>query len=142
MAPTRMPQQKQCHLEAPSQRSNPCHTSIKLGRVVLSYKFQSHSDAAMGFDLRLMAIFRRTFYQTPDAPPASPSRSDHPEWVFEPKMDGRVLAHVEGRRCSLVSRNGHTFKSWPQLGAEIAQALRASVSSIESCLAARVACCC
>ena len=28
---------------------------------------------------------------------------DHPEWIFEPKMDGfRALAHVQGHRCTLV----------------------------------------
>jgi hypothetical protein len=26
----------------------------------------------------------------------------------------------QGHRCELVSRNGHTFKSWPQLAEEIA----------------------
>ena len=30
------------------------------------------------------------------------------------KFDGfRALAHVTGHHCQLVSRNGHTFKSWP-----------------------------
>ena len=51
---------------------------------------------------------------------------DSDEFVFEPKIDGfRALAHVEGHRCELVSRNGHVFKSWPQLQEEIAHAVRA-----------------
>ena len=40
----------------------------------------------------------------------------HPDFIFEPKVDGfRALAHVRGHRCELLSRNGHTFKRWPQL---------------------------
>jgi bifunctional non-homologous end joining protein LigD len=55
-----------------------------------------------------------------------PEPFDHPEWVFEPKMDGfRALAHIHGHRCTLVSRNGHVFKSWPQLTEEIAPGVRA-----------------
>jgi ATP-dependent DNA ligase len=39
-----------------------------------------------------------------------PETFDHPEFVFEPRIDGfRALAYVEGRRCRLVSRNGHEF---------------------------------
>jgi len=55
-----------------------------------------------------------------------PEPFDHPEFIFEPKLDGfRALAHVKGHRCELVSRNGHRFKSWPQLAQEIAHAVRA-----------------
>ena len=55
-----------------------------------------------------------------------PQPFDHPEFVFEPKIDGfRALAIIEGHRCRLVSRNGHGFKSWPQLAEEIAHAVRA-----------------
>ena len=55
-----------------------------------------------------------------------PEPFDHPDFVFEPKIDGfRCLAYVEGHRCQLVSRNGHVFKSWPQLAEEIAHAVRA-----------------
>jgi bifunctional non-homologous end joining protein LigD len=40
-------------------------------------------------------------------------------------LDGfRALAHVRGHYCELVSRNGHTFKQWPQLAEEIAHAVR------------------
>ena len=31
---------------------------------------------------------------------------DHPDWIFEPKLDGfRAVAYVEGGGCRLVSRN-------------------------------------
>lgn len=45
-----------------------------------------------------------------------PAPFDHAECIFEPKIDGfRALAHVRDRACDLISRNGHTFKSWPHL---------------------------
>ena len=51
---------------------------------------------------------------------------DDPRWLYELKLDGfRVLAHVARGRCRLVSRNGHTFKSWPTLGDAIATTVRA-----------------
>jgi bifunctional non-homologous end joining protein LigD len=54
-----------------------------------------------------------------------PEPFDHPEFIFEPKIDGfRALAHIHGHRCELISRNGHTFKSWPQLAEKIAHAVR------------------
>jgi bifunctional non-homologous end joining protein LigD len=54
-----------------------------------------------------------------------PDPFDHADFIFEPKLDGfRALAHVRGHHCELVSRNGHTFKQWPQLGEEIAHAVR------------------
>jgi bifunctional non-homologous end joining protein LigD len=50
---------------------------------------------------------------------------DHPEFVFEPKIDGfRALAYVRGHHCELVSRNRYVFKSWPYLCREIAHAVR------------------
>jgi bifunctional non-homologous end joining protein LigD len=50
---------------------------------------------------------------------------DHSDWIFEPKMDGfRALAHVKGHHCTLISRNRHTFKSWPQLAEEVAHSVR------------------
>ena len=55
-----------------------------------------------------------------------PEPFDHPDFLFEPKLDGfRALALVRGHRCELVSRNGYTFKQWPQLAEEIAHAVRA-----------------
>ena len=51
---------------------------------------------------------------------------DHPDFLYEVKMDGfRALAHVNGHRCQLVSRNGHIYKSWPYRAEEIAHAVRA-----------------
>ena len=40
----------------------------------------------------------------------------HPDWLFELKYDGfRALAHIDGKRTQLVSRNGHPFASfWVQ----------------------------
>jgi ATP-dependent DNA ligase len=56
-----------------------------------------------------------------------PEPFDHPDFVFEPKIDGfRALAYVSGHRCELMSRNGHVFKSSPQLAEEIAHAVRAN----------------
>jgi bifunctional non-homologous end joining protein LigD len=51
-------------------------------------------------------------------PPYSPMRLlripepfDHPDFLFEPKIDGfRALAYVENRHCESISRNEHTFK--------------------------------
>ena len=56
---------------------------------------------------------------------AIPEAFDHPEFVYEPKLDGfRALAYVTGHRCELVSRNRQRFKSWPQLAEEIAHAVK------------------
>jgi bifunctional non-homologous end joining protein LigD len=54
-----------------------------------------------------------------------PEPFDHPEWLFELKLDGfRALAHIEGHHCRLVSRGGHVFKQWPYLCVELAHAVR------------------
>lgn len=56
----------------------------------------------------------------------APEPFDHPDFVYEPKIDGfRALAYIRGHRCQLVSRNGHTFRQWPQLEEELAHAVRA-----------------
>jgi bifunctional non-homologous end joining protein LigD len=66
-----------------------------------------------------------------------PEPFDNRDWIFEPKMDGfRALAHIKGDRCTLVSRNGHIFKSWPQLAEEIAHSVRA-----HSAILGREICC-
>lgn len=50
---------------------------------------------------------------------------DHPEWVFELKYDGfRAMCYVEGGNAMLVSRNGNTFKSFPDLCERIAGTLK------------------
>jgi bifunctional non-homologous end joining protein LigD len=49
---------------------------------------------------------------------------DDPEWIFELKYDGfRALAVVEHGRAQLISRNGHSFASFAELGKQIAAAL-------------------
>jgi hypothetical protein len=55
-----------------------------------------------------------------------PEPFDHPDWLFELKHDGfRALAYVEGHRCRLVSRRGHTFAKWDLLCEEIAHSVTA-----------------
>src|SRR5689334_19621397 len=59
-----------------------------------------------------------------------------PQFIFEPKIDGfRALAYIDGTHCRLVSRNGHEFKSWPQLASDIASTIpcRAAVLDGEIC---------
>ena len=49
---------------------------------------------------------------------------EHPDWIFEPKMDGfRAVAYVEGDACRLVSRNRNAFKTFESLAQAIAQDL-------------------
>src|SRR3954468_16850600 len=61
-----------------------------------------------------------------------PEPFDHPDCIFEPKLDGfRALATVDGHRCKLVSRNGNRFRSWPQLEEEIAHAVRAQRAALD-----------
>jgi ATP-dependent DNA ligase len=50
---------------------------------------------------------------------------DHCYWPWELKHDGfRALAHVEGQRCTLVSRRRHVYKQFPMLLDEIAHSVR------------------
>jgi hypothetical protein len=45
-----------------------------------------------------------------------PEPFDHPDWLYEIKHDGfRALAIIEGHRCRLVSRRGHTLARWDQV---------------------------
>jgi hypothetical protein len=61
-----------------------------------------------------------------------PEPFDHPDFVFEPKLDGfRALAQIEGNRCSVISRNGNVFKSWRQLCEELAHAVRCDSAVID-----------
>jgi bifunctional non-homologous end joining protein LigD len=49
---------------------------------------------------------------------------EHPDWIFEPKMDGfRAVAYVEGGTCRLVSRNHNAFKTFDSLAQTIGQDL-------------------
>src|SRR3954452_17838033 len=50
---------------------------------------------------------------------------DHPDWVFEPKLDGlRVLCRFDGREVQLISRNG---KSQNFQFPDVVEALRQSL---------------
>src|SRR5688572_2481924 len=54
-----------------------------------------------------------------------PEPIDHPEWIYELKLNGfRAVAQITGHHCTLTSRNGHTFKRWPQLAEELAHAIQ------------------
>ena len=49
---------------------------------------------------------------------------DDPNWIFELKYDGfRALAVIENGRARLLSRNGHPFASFAELGKLIAAGL-------------------
>ena len=49
---------------------------------------------------------------------------DHPDYIFEPKLDGfRAVAYVESGACRLVSRNRNAFKTFEALAQAIAQDL-------------------
>ena len=40
----------------------------------------------------------------------------HPDWLFELKYDGfRALAHIDGKRTQLVSRNGQEKREFGEL---------------------------
>ena len=64
---------------------------------------------------------------------------DHPDWLFELKHDGfRALAHVEGHRCTLISRRRHVYTQYPMLLDEIAHSVRAMACVLDGeivCLA-------
>src|SRR5438270_817169 len=50
---------------------------------------------------------------------------DHPDWVFEPKLDGfRAVGHISGGQCRLVSRNRNAFKTFPLLSAGLGAAIK------------------
>jgi bifunctional non-homologous end joining protein LigD len=52
------------------------------------------------------------------------SAFNDPNWVFELKLDGfRSLAVIENGNTELLSRNGHPFASFAELGNEIAAAV-------------------
>jgi len=56
---------------------------------------------------------------------------DHPDWIFELKYDGfRSLAIVENGRGQLVSRNGHPFASFAELGKQVAAALQSENKAV------------
>jgi bifunctional non-homologous end joining protein LigD len=61
-----------------------------------------------------------------------PDPFDHPDFLYEVKHDGfRALAYVERGDCQLVSRNGYTFKAWPELADEIARTVRCASAVLD-----------
>jgi bifunctional non-homologous end joining protein LigD len=49
---------------------------------------------------------------------------DSEDWIFELKIDGwRALAVVENGVCTLISRNGNTFKRFEDLRTDLAKRL-------------------
>ena len=57
---------------------------------------------------------------------------DHPDWIFELKYDGfRSLAVVENGRVQLISRNGHPFASFAELGKQIAGSLHSTKAVLD-----------
>ena len=57
---------------------------------------------------------------------------DDPDWIYELKMDGfRALAVIEDGRAQLLSRNGHAFASFAELGKQIAAALPSARAVID-----------
>ena len=57
---------------------------------------------------------------------------DDPEWLFELKYDGyRSLAIIEHGRAQLLSRNGHPFAAFVDLGKQIAAALPSARAVID-----------
>jgi hypothetical protein len=68
---------------------------------------------------RVLAITPMRLLRVPEA-------FDHPDCVYEWKVDGfRALAYVDGHQCRLMSRYGRPFTRWPQLAEELAHAVRA-----------------
>jgi ATP-dependent DNA ligase len=54
-----------------------------------------------------------------------PEPFDHPDWIFELKLDGfRALACLENVEGRLVSCNGNTFASFRDLAAQVAASFR------------------
>jgi bifunctional non-homologous end joining protein LigD len=54
-----------------------------------------------------------------------PEPFNDPEWIFELKLDGfRALAYVEQGHCQLVSRHGHSYKSFEPLKVALVRELK------------------
>jgi bifunctional non-homologous end joining protein LigD len=69
---------------------------------------------------------------TPIAPVRVRQPFDHPQWVFEPKLDGfRAIAYIEHGVCRLVSRRGHVYKAFAPLAAALATELRGRTAILD-----------
>jgi bifunctional non-homologous end joining protein LigD len=59
---------------------------------------------------------------------------DHPDWIYELKLDGfRALAYVKARTAKLVSRNGSVLRSFPALTDTSPRALSARTQRHARC---------
>jgi bifunctional non-homologous end joining protein LigD len=57
---------------------------------------------------------------------------DDPEWVYECKYDGfRALAYIDRKRCQLLSRRGHVYRSWTALANELAHGMRCHTAVLD-----------
>ena len=78
----------------------------------------------------LEAVMRLQFQPMPLLKRAAPF--DDPDWIYELKYDGfRSLAVIEHGRAQLLSRNGHPFASFSELGKQIAAALPSARAVID-----------
>jgi bifunctional non-homologous end joining protein LigD len=60
------------------------------------------------------------------------SAFDHPDWLFELKLDGfRSLAFIEDGSSRLVSRNAHAYQSFGMLAADLARTLKQQRSVLD-----------
>lgn len=78
---------------------------------------------------RLESVYTKGTLPLPQFSPVNltrfPDAFDHPDFVFELKMDGfRALAHIDANETRLVSRKGNTYKSFAGLCAAIHAELR------------------
>ena len=54
-----------------------------------------------------------------------PEPFSHAEWIFELKLDGfRAFAYIENGQCRLVSRHGHSYKSFEPLRVALGRELK------------------
>lgn len=57
---------------------------------------------------------------------------DHPDWVYEVKLDGfRCVAVIDPGQVTLLSRNGRRFLRWPSLTAALAEVARGSAMVLD-----------
>jgi ATP-dependent DNA ligase len=71
--------------------------------------------------LAIMGHMSRTMLERASRPcPWQETPFDHPDWIFEPKLDGfRAVAYLEDGDCRLVSRNRNAFRTFDPLAQAI-----------------------
>ena len=98
----------------------PRSCNVLTGRNPIANRDAGHRLGRRGYDWAVQSTLR------PMPLVLVPGAFDHPDWLFELKHDGfRALAHVEGHRCTLVSRRRHVYTQFPMLLDEIAHSVRA-----------------